>query len=196
MKQKGLTPMLIVLLVAAVIGGYLIYQNQSAKPTSPIITVASPAPTGAAETVYTEDTRSANWKTYTNTRYGYRVKYPSDVDFTDTKRGEKINSDNIPSLCCIVLSKDPGFYLGIDVSEETKTLEEYKNQFLSDESGEHYKARDIGMTKFMNEDALTYKKITTSFYVIIKNKMRYIVTTITPDDKLMNQILSTFKFTQ
>lgn len=30
------------------------------------------------ESVYTEATRSANWKTYTNTKYGFEFKYTPD----------------------------------------------------------------------------------------------------------------------
>lgn len=79
-KQKGLAPILIVLLIAAVIGGYLLYSgkinlNQTTQP-SPTTNV-SPAPTGDAET--------ANWKTYTNTKYKYSFKYPSHYNFLDAE---------------------------------------------------------------------------------------------------------------
>ena len=82
MKQKGLAPILIVLLIATAISGYLIYQNQSAKPTSPVTTVASPAPTAAAETA-NPDSIGANWKTYTASDFSF--KYPSSGDWTIAK---------------------------------------------------------------------------------------------------------------
>lgn len=74
MSQKGLAPILIVILIAAAVGGYFIYQKQikpvvvpqqTAQPSS---TNASPAPTGVGEI--------ANWKTYTNTKVGFQIKYP------------------------------------------------------------------------------------------------------------------------
>ena len=86
MNQKGLTPLLIVLLIAAAIGGYLLYSgkinlnNTSSTPvqtTQPSpATDASPAPTGAGET--------ANWKTYSDLINPYTVKYPPDWAYAST----------------------------------------------------------------------------------------------------------------
>ena len=110
MNQKGVAPVLIIMLLAAlVLGGYLVYQQQikpnlvactqeakicpdgsavsrvgpncefAACPTSP-----SPTPD---ETVYTEATQSASWKTYKNTKYNFTFKYPD-------AQGEVIEKDN------------------------------------------------------------------------------------------------------
>ena len=76
--QKGLAPILIVILIALAVGGYLVYQNQS-KSVSPVKTDTSPAPTGATETA-NPDSIGANWKTYTNTQHGYSLKYPTTWD--------------------------------------------------------------------------------------------------------------------
>ena len=114
MSQKGLAPILIVLLIA-VIGGYLIYQNQSAaKPYRPFPSAApeikpssspadaSGAPTGAAET--------ANWKTYTNTAIGIEFKLPSNlVNKSDFKQEIVTGPANVSaqtgSTVCIRFSK-------------------------------------------------------------------------------------------
>ncbi len=49
--------------------------SQTPQPISPTPSPdASPAPTGAGET--------ANWKTYTNTKAGYSIKYPDDYTLT------------------------------------------------------------------------------------------------------------------
>ncbi len=73
-NQKGLAPILIVLILAALVGGYLVYQNypkptSSSKPTNqPSPTPdASPAPNGAGET--------ATWKTYTNNQLSISFEY-------------------------------------------------------------------------------------------------------------------------
>ncbi len=79
-SQVGLVPILIIILIALAVGGYLIYQKQF-KPTpvsqplpSPI---ASPIASSSAETD-NPDSIGANWKTYTNSQFGYSFKYPSD----------------------------------------------------------------------------------------------------------------------
>lgn len=75
MNQKGLSPILIVILIALGVGGYLIYQKQ-AKPNpvstpSPVAQVTTqPSPTLSDET--------ANWKTYENKQGSikYAFRYP------------------------------------------------------------------------------------------------------------------------
>ncbi len=67
MNQKGLTPILIVLILAALVGGYLVYQNQP-KPTSP-----TPL---SSETSVKEEDPTANWKTYTTDNFTF--KYPQN----------------------------------------------------------------------------------------------------------------------
>lgn len=84
MPQKGTTPILIVILIALAVGGYFIFNNYSQSRTK------APTPTSLDETVYTEDTRSADWKTYSNTEYKYAVNYPvtwSVREFPDHKTG-------------------------------------------------------------------------------------------------------------
>lgn len=67
MKQKGLTSILIVILIAVGLGGYLIYQKQT-RPTPAPQPTTQPSPSPSDEAV--------SWKTYTNTEYGYAIKYP------------------------------------------------------------------------------------------------------------------------
>ena len=84
--QKGFAPILIVLILAVAIsvGGYLVYQQSRLKPTP------TPTPQQTAQPTSTPDTNpvlngtgeTANWKTYTNTKYKYAVEYPSDWEVT------------------------------------------------------------------------------------------------------------------
>lgn len=60
-KRKGLAPVLIVLLVALAVGGYLLYQRQT-----------KPAPQSVAST------ETTNWKTYVSSQLGIEFKYPAD----------------------------------------------------------------------------------------------------------------------
>lgn len=93
-NQKGLVPILIVLILAALVGGYLIYQRQlkpvptttlspqqttqpspSPADTSPVPngTGASGTPNGVAET--------AHWKTYTDDKKQFSFKYPKEWNY-------------------------------------------------------------------------------------------------------------------
>lgn len=82
MTQKGFAPILIVLILAALVGGYFLYSKQ--KPSTPLSQTvqptstpsSTPESTNSAETVYTESDRSANWKIYTTE--AYKIEYPAE----------------------------------------------------------------------------------------------------------------------
>lgn len=74
-NQKGLAPILIVILIAAGLGGYLIYQKQTRSTPAPQPTT-QPSPSPAASPVQTDTGETANWKTYKNQHYSFR--YPKN----------------------------------------------------------------------------------------------------------------------
>ena len=83
--QKGFSLILIligILVLVGVAGGvyFLGRFDKSEQVTSQPQPITQPSfvpqASSADETVYTEGTRSANWKTYTNTKYRYSFKYP------------------------------------------------------------------------------------------------------------------------
>ncbi len=69
MKQRGLAPILIILLITAAIGGYLVYSGKVNLPQKQI-----------AQTPKVDDT--ANWKTYTSPKRDYLFMYPGEWDLT------------------------------------------------------------------------------------------------------------------
>lgn len=74
-KQNGLAPIVIVLLMAVLaVGGYLIYSQQS-KPTSPQQTTQS-VPNSSPTSESSVSTDTVNWKTYATS--GYSITYPPD----------------------------------------------------------------------------------------------------------------------
>lgn len=90
--QKGfalpliLLTVLIVILIVAVLGG-VVYLNRS-QPQSPTPS-STPLPSVTSvketdETVYTEATRSANWKTYKNDRVKFSLNYPDELIIWNT----------------------------------------------------------------------------------------------------------------
>lgn len=78
-KQSGLAPILIVILIALAVGGYFVYTNYSnlsrvisrdnqTKSTQSGQTTQTPTPTSDSV---------VDWKTYTNIELAYSIKYPS-----------------------------------------------------------------------------------------------------------------------
>lgn len=77
MNQKGQTGILIlagiVILVALAGGIFYLGRVTAPKPQPQNVVTSSPQPSPSP----TDET--ANWKTYTNTKYGYSIKYPSEI---------------------------------------------------------------------------------------------------------------------
>ncbi|MCL5795597.1 MAG: hypothetical protein M1338_04575 [Patescibacteria group bacterium] len=83
-NQKGLagiwvTILVILVLAIGAVGGYYYFKNKDTKtaPTTPTLT-----PTATVD--------MTTWKTYTNKKYGYSIKYPSNWtyrEYPDTKNG-------------------------------------------------------------------------------------------------------------
>lgn len=98
-KQKGFTakqeagfiPILIVILIAAAVGGYFVYKNYQTKtpaPTAPPTTSSTPQPSPSPIN------ETANWKTYTGNRYSF--SYPNGwlVSKSDYLNSVQINNPN------------------------------------------------------------------------------------------------------
>lgn len=89
-KQKGLAPLVIIILIALAVGGVLLYQKQF-KPT-PVLQsspnpVATPASIGTGETA-NPDLIGVNWKTYTSGWWS--IKYPPNFVSTNGRYGSYI----------------------------------------------------------------------------------------------------------
>lgn len=79
-KQKGLAPILIVLLITAAVGGYLIYSGKiNVSQIKPTPTYRPPDATTMSKS---QNDETANWKTYTNTQFGFSFQYPSTTKIT------------------------------------------------------------------------------------------------------------------
>ncbi len=87
-KQKGFTPILILILIALGIGGYFLYNNYSnlSRVQSRDNHYKTPSQNNFDET--------ANWETYQNTKHGYSFKYPSSLPLNENIDGN-VFVDNI-----------------------------------------------------------------------------------------------------
>jgi hypothetical protein len=77
MNQKTLISVLAVLVL--ILGGTTIYFLTAQKSVAPV--VQTPVPVSKTVPVVQDET--AGWKTYTNSKYGYAVKYNNDWVFTE-----------------------------------------------------------------------------------------------------------------
>lgn len=93
MNQKGLAPILIVLILAALVGGYLIYQKQtktastSQSATQSAIPSPTPYPQNWKLNKQPDLNQTTNWLTYKNGTYKFEVKYPNNWS---TKTGSQV----------------------------------------------------------------------------------------------------------
>lgn len=201
MSQKGLAPILIVLILAVLIGGYLVYQNQP-KPTP------SPQPTNQLSPASDE---TANWKTYTNSKYGFSFKYPSDlvvsepgsIRLTNEVPMSQVASDKYINILIFVHSIDPQIDLKKWVEKDT-TRNRPDGTVGSIVVGtiENYKSSSLQGFTYHGGAEVNIK------HVVIQKKDNIIDFTLdcyqtgcsykdNPDaERIFNQILSTFKFTQ
>lgn len=187
-KQKGLAPILIVLILAAAVGGYLLYSGkinlnqtttQVAQPTS--TPDVSPAPTADAET--------ANWKTFKNTKLGYEIKYPSDWSIRD--------EDGSGMLFMLTKQNKSGFIelqgeLVFDLQPSQSVENWLKN---TPGFGGEYKMVNInGEIAYLGEEG---KSIEGSTQIYIKHKDKYLSIALSEFKFAeVEGILSTFKFTE
>lgn len=84
-NKKNLTSIVIVLLIAAVISGYLVYFEKINLPQK-----VNQAPTSTSVT-----DKTSNRKVYTNTKYGYSVKYPDNWYIKDTTFQAQESDSNV-----------------------------------------------------------------------------------------------------
>lgn len=217
-KQRALDYKVILLVsifLALVLFGAIAVMSKTKTQTSkPAAQTVTPSPTPTDET--------ANWKTYTNSQYGYSIKYPSNYRIytsgivQEATRSSEIGISNL---------KDENSVLTIHVDEKKHSSIENMNlsqiaevNYVSNVSNHNYIKQIIAPLKLTSLDgqpAYTYTLIAAGysgkwrgFPVGAINNFRKITTLETEkdglyftlvfpsDDPNLNQILSTFKFTQ
>lgn len=118
-NQKGVTPVLIVILMAALFGGYLIYsgridikqqittQNQTPTPTSAIPTTQQSD--GSNKSI--NSSTKTGWKSYSDSNIGLSYRLPENdnwsVNTTDTYCKLKLERNNEDQYFCIRVFDNP-----------------------------------------------------------------------------------------
>lgn len=197
-SQKGLAPILIVLILAAtLVGGYFIYQRQAVpKPYHPAPTAApeiKPSPT-SDETV--------NWKTYTNSMYGFAFQYPPNL----MPNEDRSMSKDKP-LVDFYDESGSAPHLEWNLYVDKKAIDIILSDILKKQNSNdptQYKYQVIGQESFVIDDqhrgyAIKTKGQGKENYIIIipiNSSATVIFQSLGFDASTFSQILSTFKFTQ
>lgn len=200
--QKGQTQVLIlagiVILIAVAGGIFFLGRVTAPKPQLPVAT-SSPQPSPTPdETVYTESDETTNWKTYTNTNYGFSVKYPTDLEVED-------RSNQFPPFTIFLTDKTKQVpyeggskinpYALIEVKNSNLSLMDYIND--SKNNLEYVDKKKVGENEFV----IAREK----FGMIAGQFNRYLIkngnSVITAanslyaiDGQTFDQLLSTFRF--
>lgn len=210
-KQKGLSTIVIVLLIATAIGGYLVYSGKINLPQKQI---------DQQTTETSKGDETANWRTYINNEYGFSFKYPAEWNLNNNK--SKSNEFTI-----LVEVKSPEKQLddytmmslyevsvAIKDNKEELTLTQEVDQSLekSRSPGVILKERNKLTVDERDAEKLVFVQDTgvENIFVVSKNKNKIYLINFTANfvtdslpgefekefKMITDQILSTFRFTQ
>lgn len=188
MDQKGFISIILtlfILAVAAVAGYSYLGENLSQISLPAPKALVTPAPTNTKET--------ANWKTYTNSKYGYSIKYPSQW-----------NTNSPPSGPGILIGQGPNEdQINIDTSLTKNAImvescKQTQQVFLDNIPA----SRCEFTQEISGERGVVYNPpiVSKTVYIEALHNGQYYSIVLTSDEtsdkfKIFNQILSTFKFT-
>lgn len=210
MNQKGFVNIILVVVIVVLLGvvGYFTFVKkpkpvaQQLAPTQVANTPkSSPAPTPAP------DDPTANWKTYTNTQYGIEFKYPNNWE-TDAYDTNANNSFSIHFTNYKVKDRvDCSKFIGMEI-QAGHTIEGSFDAFVKSEVnnigmgpsgnltpiiiGGHaaYKVENSGWDSACGGPGYFIQESSTKYVYIFSGRGKE------TDQKIIDQIISTFKFTK
>ena len=201
MRQKGFSP-LIIILVIAILGvvGYFAYKNYI-SPKGTILGPYSPSPIDTATPNLT-----ANWKTYTNDTYGFSFEYPGDYSYSESPQKDsayfapnQYKTSDITALPVITFAM-------LQFPDSVNNLQDELNQIKISDPNEIQNVKNIVVngSQAIQFNELRGNELDTQ--ILLKTKINgnsIFLIKLTDYDKADNnmlrvysQILSTFKFTQ
>lgn len=218
MNQKGFAPILIMILIAVVVGGYFIYTNYSqyrTKPTVPSPTPsASPPASSDASPAPTVTDETANWKTYIERSGGFSLRYPPDWKVLPGANNNLEPALIISSPVATPTQEtgptdaDSKYYLTLSYKTESKTPKQVIDERVKKEqsyqpSFKLTERKSIKIDGIDGEWAVEFPSPSPAvdIYINHNNKLYHIlfypyVPSTNKHMHIFNQILSTFKFTQ
>lgn len=187
-RQQGVGEIALIFIMMLLVGagGYYLGMKHPFKNMAPQVSTASPQSTS----IPAAKDEAANWKTYTNTKYKFSLKYPNTWYVAEDEGTIYINNGPIP---------DPPITHGVPGSLTIFTSptpfdkpDTEKGQIISDTTILGIKAiKIIDKNEYMNE-------FETSFIVNYKEKGYWIIFPNNDSsgnyNPIFDQILSTFRF--
>ena len=194
---------IIVVIVAITAGvvGYLFAKKTNAPATEPVATqpVAVQQPTTEAVVTQPAD-ETADWKTYTNTKYGFEFKYPQSYSIQDIKEGivaVKSMSNSGPANLNVQINQEGSLNsLSLDeiMQAKLKSSSTANVQKITIAGQPAYEGVSLGMVS----SYAVYLKNGNNFFELMfdtgnRNTLAENKAGLSEDQKTM---LSTFKFTE
>jgi len=191
--------LLIILVIIIVLGGgYLLWTKYSGGTStatsspSPTVTVKASPSTSAAVSPSASSSVPADWKTYTNETYGYKISYPSSwiINSSNTKEISIYTEASRTDVKSVTQT------VGVKVSDET--LEQFKSNFLQ---------ADPGINKVESEKTINFAGVSATQLTLsnaeglistvnfIRKGSNSFTITYFSAEATASQILSTFQFT-
>ena len=202
--QRGFTEIviLIAVLVLAAIGGayYLGTQKSQAPVAISPSPVAQATPTPNASQAPNGDLETANWKTYTDSKYNYSINYPPDWKTETMEYGVYLGKASVGGYAYGEAS------VGVGVLPSTLSIEEYLSRYNNSFSGSSPKrvgTFTIGGSLGEKWDINTYQSPNTDSFVVFLtrndqtyyvSKSMYNIDQAREHNKEVDQVISTFRF--
>lgn len=190
-KGNALIFLLVGIFVIAIAGGaYYLGRLTTPKTLSvpvPISQTSQSTPIPSSTSTLVDET--ANWKTYTNSKYGFSFKYPDDLSFTPSNNTDKsseveiyaYNPHDYAEVALVVSHKSESTLIQEDGENLTKSIIDFNGISADKYSGNS----GVAGTVYKEEVFFTHNSLTFIFSVGTYNRKNLLI-----------QILSTFKFTQ
>ena len=187
-SRSGFASIALVLvgIVILALGAYFVWQKNLSGTTAPPV-ASQPVPD-----------ETANWKTYTNTQYGFEVKYPPDWKIAETKSSSEVHikspSNNQPDISIFVPD-------GIRVPSGCPfNTHEIECKILTNKNGTSY-IREIstGQLQLDKQQQLNgffeSSKLSVQFLALLTDENGNATPRSQKTVEVFDQILLTFKFT-
>jgi hypothetical protein len=200
--NKSILIGLIILVITAVIGGtYLYLQNQLQKSQTEENSITQEQSSPTLDPI-------ADWKTYTDENFNFQIKYPSGWEFSKNEDDWEYGMQYVWIISPDFISKDienrivEGVVFSIAIHEDTQVLLQDIINIVNESGGSKspFTINEINGTLLFEENS-PFKNSKRKTFVTQKGGQIYAIELIwskqIPEaEKTLDQILSTFQFTE
>ncbi|MCX6718687.1 MAG: hypothetical protein NTY81_03770 [Candidatus Staskawiczbacteria bacterium] len=187
-KQKGISTLVGIIIIIAIaiilFGGVFAWQYFATFATK---AQQNSKFFGSSQKTNQIQTQTAGWKTYTNSQYGFSIKYPADKWslFVETPEGKTLHWMQISAI-----GEPNGVPIGLDLYIQSGNIDSWLSNKAT-HTRETVYINGLRAEKFyFGRDP---KTDTSATYILEKNNLVYVIDIFSFNSDV-SQILSTFKF--